>query len=464
MKPELVDRFAAIVGPGNALQATEDKARYLLEPRDLYRGVASLVLRPGNTAEVARIMRLASESRTAVVPQSGNTGLVGGQIACEADNAIVVSLERMDHVLATDVSNNTMTVEAGVILKDVQEAAERADRLFPLSLASEGSCRIGGNLASNAGGLNVLAYGNARDLCLGLEVVLPDGRVWNGLRALRKDNTGYDLKNLFIGSEGTLGIITAAVLKLHPRPRTYETAFIAVPSPAAALELLALARSLSGNRIVAFELMSRLAVELAVKHMAAVDPLASSSPWYVLLEHTDCEDGAMLRLLEDASTKELVSDAAIAQSEAQRQALWHVREALSESQKPEGGSIKHDISVPVSRIPAFIDEATAAVQRFMPNARPVPFGHMGDGNLHFNISQPIGADKARFLATWEAMNDVVYAVVQKNEGSISAEHGIGRLKRERMSSIKSPVELEMMRGLKALFDPLGIMNPGKTIP
>lgn len=465
MNADLLNRFTAIVGPANALHTAADTARYGREPRDLWHGDANgLVLRPGSTEEVSRIMALATESRTAVVPQAGNTGLVGGQIALAEDSAIVVSSERLDSILQLDAINNTMTVQAGVILKSVHDAATAVDRLFPLSLASEGSCRIGGNLASNAGGLNVLAYGNARDLCLGLEVVLPDGRVWNGLRRLRKDNTGYDLKDLFIGSEGTLGIITAAVLKLYPRPRSYETAFIAVPHPAAALDMLALARSASGNRVVAFELLPRLGVELAVRHKAAQDPLPAASPWYVLCEIADAVEGTMLGLLEEAASQALVTDAVIAQSEAQRQSLWSVRESLSEAQKPEGGSIKHDISIPVSHIPAFIEDANAAVARFMPGARPVPFGHMGDGNLHYNVSQPIGADKETFLAAWEDMNDVVFAIVQKYEGSISAEHGIGRLKRERMRAIKSPVELEMMRGLKALFDPLGIMNPGKLLP
>lgn len=464
MSPELMERFAAIVGSSNALRAAEDKARYLHEPRDLYHGKTDLVLRPASTDEVSRIMQLASETRMAVVPQSGNTGLVGGQTALAERPAIVVSTERMNRIIAVDAADYSITVEAGVILKSVQDAAERADRLFPLSLASEGSCRIGGNLASNAGGLNVLAYGNARDLCLGLEVVLPDGRVWNGLRSLRKDNTGYDLKNLFIGSEGTLGIITAAVLKLFPRPRTYDTAFVAVPSPQAALELLALARSLSGNRLVAYELLPRFGIELAIRHAGAIDPLATSSEWYVLAELADAGEYGFLQILEQAIAQELATDAAIAQSEAQRQAMWLVREALSESQKHEGGSIKHDISVPVSHVPAFLAEALQAVRHFMPDVRPVPFGHMGDGNLHFNVSQPVGADKVKFLTAWEAMNDVIYAIVQKHGGSISAEHGIGLQKRERMKDIKSPVELEMMRGLKSLFDPLGIMNPGKLLP
>jgi FAD/FMN-containing dehydrogenase len=464
MKTDLLDRFSAIVGDAHAIRNPAEMTGYLTEWRGLWQGATSLVLRPRTAKEVSRILALASETCTSIVPQSGNTGLVGGQIPLAEDHALLLSLERMTKVTAVDAADNTMTVEAGVTLKAAQEAAMAADRLFPLSLASEGSCRIGGNLASNAGGLNMLAYGNARDLCLGLEVVLPDGRIWNGLRKLRKDNTGYDLKDLFIGSEGTLGVITAAVLKLFPRPLQHATGFAAIQTPEAALQLLALARSLSGNRVVTFELLPRIGIEFAIKHMNVNDPLALPSPWYVLCELADPPDGAFERILEEGLERGLVSDATLAQSEAQRQSLWAIREALSESQKFEGGSIKHDISVPVSHIPAFIDEAAEAIQGFMPGARLVCFGHMGDGNLHFNVSQPIGMDKSAYLDKWHDMNAVVFHVVAKYEGSISAEHGIGRLKRDDMLKIKSPVELEMMRSIKRLFDPLNIMNPGKTIP
>jgi FAD/FMN-containing dehydrogenase len=336
--------------------------------------------------------------------------------------------------------------------------------LFPLSLASEGSCRIGGNLSTNAGGLNVLAYGSARDLCLGLEVVLPDGRVWNGLRRLRKDNTGYDLKNMFIGAEGTLGVITAAVLKLFPKPRTHETAFIAVASPQAAVDLLSLAREMSGNRVVAFELMPRIAMDFTVKHMGITNPLKEFSPWYALSELADPALGSFEQILEEAMARGLVSDATVAQSETQRQALWSIRELMPESQKFEGGSIKHDVSVPVSKVPQFIEEATFAVSSFMPEARVMAFGHMGDGNMHFNVTQPTGMDKKIYLECWNEMNKVVFDVVLKFGGSISAEHGIGRLKKHHMPEIKSAVELQMMRDLKKLFDPKGIMNPGKVLP
>jgi FAD/FMN-containing dehydrogenase len=362
------------------------------------------------------------------------------------------------------VADNTMTVQAGATLKSVQVAADEAGRLFPLSLASEGSCRIGGNLSTNAGGLNVLAYGTARDLCLGLEVVLPDGRIWNGLRRLRKDNTGYDLKNLFIGAEGTLGIITAAVLKLFPKPRTYETAFIAVNSPQAAVDLLSLAKEMSGNRVVAFELLPRIAMDFTVKHMGISNPLREFSPWYALSELADPAAGSFETILEEATARGMVTDATVAQSEAQRQALWAIRELMPESQKFEGGSIKHDVSVPVSRIPQFIIEATRAVENYMPQARVISFGHIGDGNLHFNVSQPLGMDKKKYLDLWNEMNAVVFDVVLKFNGSISAEHGIGRLKKHHMSEIKSPVELQMMHDLKNLFDPTNIMNPGKVLP
>ncbi len=464
MTPELISKFALIVGEKNAIRDHTEMAGYMQEPRDLWHGKSPVIVRPSNTGEVSQILRLANETGTAVVPQSGNTGLVGGQIPFESGEEVLLSLDRMTNIGTIDAANNTMTVEAGATLKAVQDAAAEADRMFPLRIASEGSCRIGGNLATNAGGLNVLAYGNARDLCLGLEVVLPDGRIWNGLRSLRKDNTGYDLKNLFIGSEGTLGVITGAVLKLYPKVRSFETAFVAVPSPQAAVDLLSLMGERSGNRVVAFELMPRIAMDFTVKHKGIANPLNDYSPWYVLCELADPVEGCSAQALETAMERGLVSDATLAQSEAQRQALWTIRELLPESQKFEGGSIKHDISVPVSKVPQFILEATRAVNGFMPDARVVPFGHLGDGNLHFNVSQPVGMEKRKFLDAWNDMNAVVFEVVAKHAGSISAEHGIGRLKRQHMASIKSPVELLMMRDLKQLFDPRNIMNPGKVLP
>jgi FAD/FMN-containing dehydrogenase len=464
MTPDLLNQFAAIVGEKNAIRDEREMAGYMKEWRDIWIGKSSLVMRPSSTEEVSRILKLASETSTAIVPQSGNTGLVGGQIPYESGQELLLSLDRMVKFLDVDAADNTMTVQAGSTLKSVQNAANEVGRIFPLSLASEGSCRIGGNLSTNAGGLNVLAYGSARDLCLGLEVVLPDGRIWNGLRRLRKDNTGYDLKNLFIGAEGTLGVITAAVLKLFPKPRSHETAFIAVTSAQAAVDLLSLAREMSGNRVVAFELMPRIAMDFTVKHMGITNPLAEFSPWYALSELADAVAGGFESILEEAMTRGLVTDATVAQSETQRQALWAIRELMPESQKFEGGSIKHDVSVPVSKIPQFIDVATLAVNAFMPGARVMSFGHMGDGNLHFNVSQPPGMDKKKYLDSWNEMNAVVFEVVLKFGGSISAEHGIGRLKKHHMPEIKSPVELQMMRELKKLFDPRNIMNPGKVLP
>jgi FAD/FMN-containing dehydrogenase len=464
MTPELLNKFAAIVGEKHAIRDVAGMAGYMTEWREIWVGKSPLVMRPGSTEEVSRILKLASETGTAIVPQSGNTGLVGGQIPFEDGHELLLSLDRMTKILNVDAADSTMTVQAGATLKSVQDAADAAGRLFPLSLASEGSCRIGGNLSTNAGGLNVLAYGNARDLCLGLEVVLPDGRIWNGLRRLRKDNTGYDLKNLFIGAEGTLGVITAAVLKLYPKPRTHENAFIAVTSPQAAVDLLSLAKEMSGNRVVAFELLPRIAMDFTVKHMGVSNPLAEFSPWYALSELADPVQGSFEAILEEAMARGLVTDATVAQSEAQRQALWAIRELMPESQKFEGGSIKHDVSVPVSKIPQFIVEATRAVENFMPQARVMSFGHMGDGNLHFNVSQPSGMDKKKYLDLWNEMNAVVFDVVLKFDGSISAEHGIGRLKKHHMAEIKSPVELQMMRDLKTLFDPANIMNPGKVLP
>jgi FAD/FMN-containing dehydrogenase len=457
-----LNAFIAIVGAKNAITDGVVMAPYMREWRDLWPGTSPVVLRPSCTDEVSKIMALAFETGTAIVPQSGNTGLVGGQMPTGKE--VLLSLDRMTKIIDVDAADHTMTVEAGVILKNIQVTADAVDRLFPLSLASEGSCRIGGNLSSNAGGLNVLAYGNARDLCLGLEVVLPDGRIWNGLKKLRKDNTGYDLKNLFIGAEGTLGVITAAVLKLYPKPRRHDTAFIAVPSVQAAVDLLALVKVESGNRVVAFELMPDIGMGFTVKHMGAVNPLHSPSPWFVLTELADAVPDDFERILELAMERRLVTDASLAQSEAQRQALWAIRELMPESQRHEGGSIKHDVSVPVSHIPDFIAEGADAVQRFMPGARLMCFGHMGDGNMHFNVTQPVGMNKQKFLDQWHEMNWAVFDVVLKHGGSISAEHGIGQLKRDDMLRIKSPVELELMRGLKELFDPKNIMNPGKVLP
>ena len=461
---DALNRLAAVVGDAHAIRNAAEMDGYMREWRQIWTGRSPLVLRPGSTNEVSRILAIANETRTVIVPQSGNTGLCGGQIPTDTGNEVVLSLDRMTRILDVDPADNTITVEAGAVLKSVQDAADAVDRLFPLSLASEGSCRIGGNLSTNAGGLNVIAYGNTRDLCLGLEVVLADGRIWNGLKRLRKDNTGYDLRDLFIGAEGTLGIITAAVMKLVPKPKSRETAFIAVPSPQAAVDLLSLAQDMSGNRVVGFELIAEIALQFSIRHAGVRHPLAEASPWYVLAELSDPVPGAMMAIFEAAMARGLVTDAALAQSDAQRHDFWTARELISESQKPEGGSIKHDVSVPVSKVPQFLVEADAAVSRLVPGARFVSFGHLGDGNIHYNISQPVGMDKARFLDMWNEMNDVVFEVVGHFNGSISAEHGIGRLKAHRMPDIKSPVELDMMRGLKRMLDPNSILNPGRVLP
>ncbi len=463
-------RLIAAVGADHALTDPADMAPYLREWRDRYIGRAALVLRPGNRDEIAAILKIANDTGTAIVPQGGNTGLVGGQTPFESGHEVVVSMGRLNAIRDVDLLNNTITVEAGCVLANVQQAAADHERLFPLSLGAQGSCQIGGNLSSNAGGTGVLAYGNARDLVLGLEVVLPDGRIWEGLRALRKDNTGYDLKNLFIGAEGTLGIITAAVLKLFARPGDVACAFAGLASPDHAVRLLALARALSGNQVTAFEIVPRIGMEFVLKHAhGARDPLGGVHDWYVLMELSGgLGPGDMRRpceaVLEAAFEAGLVEDAAIAESGRQRSAFWALRADLSEMQKHEGGSIKHDVSVPVSHIAAFIEEGTAAARKLVAGCRPVPFGHIGDGNIHFNISQPEDADEAEFLARWDDMNVLIHKIVLDHGGSISAEHGIGRLKRDLMREIKSPVELDTMRALKRLFDPNGILNPGKTLP
>jgi FAD/FMN-containing dehydrogenase len=460
--PETLERMANVVGPKGVLSDEQDKAPYLKEWRGLWTGETPIVLRPQSTDEVSRILAIAYETETAIVPQSGNTGLVGGQIPNNGE--VLLSLDRMTRIINVDATDFTLTTEAGATLKSIQDAAEAVDRLFPLSLASEGTCRIGGNLSTNAGGLNVLAYGNTRDLCLGLEVVLADGRLLNMLKTLRKDNTGYDLKNMFIGAEGTLGIITAATLKLFPRPRRYDTILVAVPTPAAALELLSRAKDASGNRVVAFELIPEIGVQFTIKHMHTRRAVETVALWYVLFEMADVAEGAADRVLEAALESGIVLDGVTAQSETQRHALWALRENMSESQKFEGGSIKHDVSVPVSKLPQFITEASAAVETFQPGVRICCFGHMGDGNMHFNVSQPLGMDKQAYLASWHDMNRLVHDIVMKLDGSFSAEHGIGVLKRDDMQRYKSAVELDVMRSLKHMLDPKNILNPGRVLP
>lgn len=464
--PDVLTRFAAIVGEKNAVTDPAEQEGYLVEARGLYRGHTPMVLRPRSTAEVASVLKLATETLTPIVPQGGNTGLVGGQIPLHGE--IVLSLTRLDRIREIDAQSNTMTCEAGVVLAKAQDAASSVDRLFPLSLGAEGSCTIGGNLSTNAGGTAALAYGVARDLVVGLEVVLADGRVWNGLNKLKKDNSGYDLKNLFIGAEGTLGVITAAVLKLFPRPRSVETAFIGVPSPRAALQLLNLVQERTGGAATSFELIARIAIDFALRHdQGCRDPLPAAHPWYVLLELSSQTSEGLRGTIEDllaaAADKGLVADATIAGSLEQAGDFWHLRTALTETQRPEGGSIKHDVSVAVAAVPDFLDKATGAVQAAIPGARPCAFGHLGDGNIHFNISQPIGVDKDAFLARWYEVNEIVHGIVAKLGGSISAEHGVGVMKRDLLPSIKDPVALDMMRALKSTLDPKNILNPGKIL-
>jgi D-lactate dehydrogenase (cytochrome) len=465
LSAELLARFRAIVGDKHAIMKGDEKAPYLVEERGLYQGHSPLILRPGTTGEVAAICKLATETRTPLVPQGGNTGLVGGQIPHHGE--ILLSLRRLDKVREVDPSSNTMICESGVILANAHVAAEKAERIFPLWLGSEGSCTIGGNLSTNAGGIAALSYGVARDLVLGLEVVLADGRILSGLSKLKKDNTGYDLRNLFIGAEGTLGIITAAVLKLMPKPRTVETAFVGLASPQAALKLLNLSQAFAGSALTSFELIADIAVQFALRHGPGLRaPLSESHPWYVLMEISSPRDDARMLIentLEAAMEAGLVDDAVIASSLDQRQAFWTLREVISPAQKPEGGSIKHDVSVPVAAVPHFIAEADAAVTKLIPGARPVAFGHLGDGNIHYNVSQPVDADKAAFVARWHEVNDTVHAIVRKHGGSISAEHGIGLLKRDELPHVKDPVALDLMRALKHTLDPLNILNPGKVV-
>src|SRR3979411_84963 len=465
LSPELIARFRSIVGDKYAVTDASDIAPYVTEERNLFHGHSPLIMRPGSTAEVSAICKLATEHRIALVPQGGNTGLVGGQTPHHGE--VVVSMRRVDRIRQVGPASNTMTCEAGVILQNAQQRAADADRLFPLSLGAEGSCTIGGNLSTNAGGTTALAYGVAREMAIGLEVVLADGRILNGLSKLKKDNTGYDLRNLFIGAEGTLGIITAATLKLFPKPRAVETAFVGLKSPADALKLLEISQNEAAGSLTSFELLADIAVDFSVRHGIDVrHPLPGKHPWYVLMELSSSRDDAratleaiLARGMEDG----VVDDAVIAANLSQRSAFWKLRDEMSAAQKPEGGSIKHDISVPVVAVPDFIAQANAAVVELIPGARPVPFGHLGDGNIHYNVSQPIGLHNSGFMSRWHEVNAVVFEIVLRLGGSISAEHGIGVLKRDELPGVKDKIAIELMRSIKAMLDPLGIMNPGKVL-
>jgi FAD/FMN-containing dehydrogenase len=463
---DAIARLKAAVGPKGFSEDAAEIAPHLVEWRGKYRGHTPLLLKPQTTAEVSAILAICNETRTAIVPQGGNTGLVGGQIPLNGE--VLLSLTRMNRVRSVDAAAGAMICEAGVILADAQNAALEAGRYFPLSLAPEGSCTIGGNLSTNAGGVNVLRYGNARDQVLGLEVVLADGRVLEMLRTLRKDNTGYDLKQIFIGAEGTLGVITAAALKLYPKPETRETAFVAVRDPAAAVALLARLQAATGGMMSGLELMPRIGLDLVLAHIpGTTDPLGAAASWYVLAEASagaatplrETFEGALAGAVETG----IAIDAVVAMNEAQRDALWRLRESMSEAQKREGASIKHDVSVPIQSIPDFLTQGMALVETIVAGARCVPFGHLGDGNIHFNVSVPKGGNDDAFLARWDEVSRAVHDLVHRFAGSISAEHGVGVMKREEIVRYKSAAEMDTMRALKRMMDPNGILNPGKVV-
>ncbi|MEZ5843557.1 MAG: FAD-binding oxidoreductase [Hyphomicrobiaceae bacterium] len=464
----VVARLKEVVGPAGYLEGEADTSAFVKSWRDDWVGRVPLVLRPASTNEVSSIVRICAETGTAIVPQGGNTGLTGASQPHDDMSEVIVSTARMNKVRAIDTLNDTLTVEAGVVLAEIQRIAADNDRLFPLSLGAQGSCQIGGNLSTNAGGTQVLRYGNTRNLVLGLEVVLPDGRIWHGLKGLRKDNTGYDLKQLFVGGEGTLGIITAAVLRLFPKPTASETAWLAVPSPKAAVDLLAHMKRRLGEQISGFELMQDAVVDMAVRNVPGTEaPLSASSPWHVLVEVTgqgapgslaDPFTEALGAAMEDG----LVTDAVVATSGQQAARFWKLREDLAEAQKPEGVSIKHDVSVPVSRIAEFLERANGALAQAFPGIRECAFGHVGDGNLHFNPLGPLSYPGRSFSAKREAVNRIVHDLVTELGGSISAEHGIGRLRLAENMHYKSDVEIGMMRAVKRALDPMGIMNPGKV--
>jgi FAD/FMN-containing dehydrogenase len=465
----VLNAIRAVVGERGLLTGAST-AGYVEDWRRLYHGRTPAVVRPANTDELARVVRLCAEAHMPIVPQGGNTSMVGGATPSEDGDQLILSTARMLRIRDLDALDLTMTLEAGVTLQVAQQAAAEAGCLLPLSIASEGSAQVGGVLATNAGGNNTVRYGNARDMVLGLEVVLADGSVWNGLRRLRKDNTGYCLRQLFVGSEGTIGIITAAVLKLVPQPREVCVALCAVPSPEAALALFARFQSYDPAAMSAFELMSGLGIGFVLRHIdAAVLPLAAHTPFYALVELATPRPDAGLRtaletVLETAMAEGLVSDAAIAESVAQRAAIWRLREEHSEAQKREGASVKNDVSVPVSQVPAFIRRASEACEALMPGIRPVPFGHVGDGNIHFNLQQPADSDPEWFLAQDHVIMNTVNDVVREFEGSFSAEHGIGRLKPYMMADWRGGTELRLMQQIKAALDPEGILNPGKLLP
>ncbi len=461
--------LSAIVGEKHALGDGRDQAAYLTELRGHRSGRSRLVLRPGNSDEVSAILRYANQHRLGIVPQGGNSGLVYGQVPDSGGDNIVLNLGRLNRIRDIDTQGNTLTLEAGVILANLQQVAREHGRFFPLSLGAEGSCQVGGNIATNAGGTAVLAYGNMRELVLGLEVVLASGEIWNGLKTLRKDNTGYDMKQLFIGSEGTLGVVTAAVVKLFPQPRSLNTALIALESPAAALAVMNTLNDSISGKLTAFELIPRIGIEFVLRHSAAArDPFEQPYPWYALLEvsaATDATRGAteLTDSLSSAFEQDLLLDAAIAASIAQAQSFWHLRHAIVECQRAEGSYMKFDLSVPLHHIPGFLQASAAQVTACAPGCRPLLFGHLGDGNIHYHISQPEGGDGDAFLAHAAGIERIIEDSVAALGGSMSAEHGIGAMKVDRLPQWKTPVELEMMRAVKSTLDPNWILNPGKLL-
>ena len=469
MDDAFLSRCRAIVGEPHVLSTSAGMAPFLTDWRGRFTGKALAVLRPGSVDEVAQLVKACLEARVPIVPQGGRTGLVLGSVPDASGTSVVLSLARIKRIRSLDAVNRTITVDAGCILQTIQEAAAQENCLFPLSLAAEGSCSIGGNLSTNAGGTGVLRYGNARELCLGLEVVTPQGEVWDGLRALRKDNTGYDLRDLFIGAEGTLGIITGAVMKLYPQPKASIAALVALASPAAALQLLNLAQDLCGASLTGFELMSDFCLRLVATHFPALpQPFVTRHAQYVLMEVSSSEsESHAVSLLEQtigaAFERDIADDAVVATSIARSRGLWHIREHIPLAQAAAGKNIKHDISLPVSRIADFIEDTEARLMGAFPDCQLVCFGHLGDGNLHFNVAPSDGLSHERFLLNQSAINRIVHDCVAACEGSISAEHGIGALKREELIRYKSPVELNLMRAIKGALDPLGIMNPGKIL-
>ena len=466
LSKDILDKITKVVGAKGILINSTDMEPYLKESRGIFVGNSPAIIRPKSTTEVAAVVKICSEHKVAMVPQGGNTGLCGGGIA---SGEIIINLERLNKVRDVDPYNYTMTVDAGCILAELQKTAEENSRYFPLSLGAEGSCQIGGNLATNAGGTAVLRYGNTRELTLGLEVVLPNGKIWDGLKSLRKDNTGYNLKQIFIGSEGTLGVITGAVMKLFPIPLERQTSFVALKNLETVIELLSKARLASADTISTFELIPRIGLDLSLKHFpGTVDPMLDKHEYYALIEFESGSKNSglnlvMERFLSEAHEEELLVDAVICQSVNQREQMWFIREGMVLAQSLEGASIKNDVSVPISKVPEFIHRANTVLSNYFPGIRPIAFGHIGDGNIHYNLQQPIGADNEKFLSRWHDITDMVVEIVDDLKGSFSAEHGIGMFKVNELLKYKSAVEIELMQNIKKSFDPTGIMNPGKIL-